>query len=115
MKSKSRKPKEVPPEVRRRAAVTKGEAQRAVVAEAWCAFHGTAAQGEVRARRTIAWTRRLAGLAAVIGVVRTLGSILRRPARGRPELMRKTGFVARMIATVATLRKLGRLLRLAAG
>jgi len=85
---------------RRRAIMGRAETQRSAIGNAWSYFEVAALRGEARARRTIAWSRRIAGVVIVIGAWRTLRS----PTQ--------PGLIGRTMGTVATLQKLTRLLRL---
>jgi hypothetical protein len=79
--------------------------QRAAIGLAWLRFEAASVKGEERARRTIAWTRRIAAVAVIAGVGRTAWRTLRRPT--------KPGVIGGAMGTIATFRSLGRLLRLA--
>jgi len=92
------------------------EAHRIVLGTAWNYFEAAATRGEDRAKRTITWGRRIAGIAVLFAGWRALRRPL--PAEVRRRNLRlgsKVGLVARTMGTLATLQKFNRLLRLAAG
>ena len=89
---------------RRREVLTRTEMQRATIGEAWTDFGHAAARGETRARHAIIWTRRVAGIVAIVGAWRTL--------RGSARM--RVSFVGRAMRTMAALQVVSRRLGLIA-